>query len=97
MHFKGKFIEKSLTDEKGYTFPLRIVNGNTEMLYSRSIAVYEHVLELIDSGIKYFFLDLNKDTMTIIRTYQNILASKIEDISMLKKGTTVGNFRKIVA
>ena len=32
MHFKGAYSEKSLTDEMRYTFPLRQVNGNTEML-----------------------------------------------------------------
>ncbi len=97
MHFKGEFRERSLTDEVGYTFPLRVVNGNTEMLYSRPIALYENILELVDHGVHYFLLDLNKDVSTIIQAYQNILAHKKQDITMLKKGTTIGNFVKGVA
>ncbi len=97
MHFKGAFREKSLTDEKGYTFPLRVVNGNTEMLYSRPIASFERIRELITVGVKYFLLDLSKDTTTIIRAYQNIINNVPQDITMLKKGTTIGNFEKVVA
>jgi len=97
MHFKGEYKEKSLTDEKQYTFPLRIVNGNTEMLYSRPIATFEGIKKLIDGGVRHFVLDLNKDVTTIIRAYQSIIESKNPDLSYLKKGTTVGNFLKVVA
>ncbi len=97
MHFKGVYPQRNLTDEKMYSFPMRVVNYNTEMLYSRPIAVYENVLELARSGIKYFFLDLEIDTATIINAYNNIIDGKKQDISMLKKGTTLGNFEKIVA
>ena len=97
MHFKGAYPQKSLTDEMQYTFPLRTVNGNTEMLYSRPIAVFEKMNELIDGGVKFFLLDLNKDTTTIIRAYQNIIKGVEQDISMLKKGTTIGNYVKGVA
>ena len=47
MHFKGAYPQRALTDEMQYTFPLRTVNGNTEMLYSRPIAVFEKMNELI--------------------------------------------------
>ncbi|MBI5390363.1 U32 family peptidase [Candidatus Woesearchaeota archaeon] len=97
MHFKGSYEERSLTDEKGYTFPLRQVNGNTEMLYSRPIATFESILPLIDAGVKYFLLDLNRNTTTIIKAYQKIINHVPQDISMLKKGTTLGNYNKGVA
>jgi len=97
MHFKGAYPQKALTDEMKYTFPLRTVNGNTEMLYSRPIAVFEKMGELIEGGVKWFLLDLAKDTTTIIRAYQNILKGVEQDISMLKKGTTIGNYVKGVA
>lgn len=97
MHFKGVYPQKALTDEMNYTFPLRTVNGNTEMLYSRPIAVFEKVHELIEGGVKWFLLDLTKDTTTIIRAYQNIINGVEKDISMLKKGTTIGNYVKGVA
>ena len=97
MHLKGTYPQKALTDEMDYTFPLRIVNGNTEMLYSRPIAIFEKINELISGGVKWFLLDLNKDTTTIIRAYQNVIRNVKQDISMLKKGTTIGNYAKGVA
>ena len=97
MHFKGSYSQRALTDEKNYTFPLRIVNGNTEMLYSRPIALFEKVKELMAGGVKWFLLDLTRDTTTIIKAYQNILHGVKQDISMLKKGTTIGNYAKGVA
>ena len=97
MHFKGAYSEKSLTDEMKYTFPLRTVNGNTEMLYSRPLAMFEKIKELIDGGVKYYLLDLNRDTTTIIKAYQNIINGVKQDISFLKKGTTIGNWVKGVA
>lgn len=97
MHFKGAYPQKALTDEMKYTFPLRTVNGNTEMLYSRPIAVFEKIKELMNGGVKWFLLDLSKDTTTIIRAYQNVIKGVDQDISMLKKGTTIGNFVKGVA
>ncbi len=97
MHFKGAYPQKALTDEMQYTFPLRTVNGNTEMLYSRPIAVFEKVRELIQGGVKFFLLDLSRDTTTIIKAYQNVINGVEQDISMLKKGTTIGNYVKGVA
>lgn len=97
MHFKGEFRERSLRDEKGYSFPLRLVNGNTEMLYSRPIAIYEHAAELAKSGIKYFFLDLQKESKKIITIYKSILEGENSDISHMKQGTTLGNYNKGVA
>ncbi|MDP3699107.1 MAG: U32 family peptidase [Nanoarchaeota archaeon] len=97
MHFKGAYPQKALTDEMQYTFPLRTVNGNTEMLYSRPIAVFEKVNELIEGGVKWFLLDLSRDTTTIIKAYQNVIHNVDQDISMLKKGTTIGNYAKGVA
>ena len=97
MHFKGAYPQRALTDEMQYTFPLRTVNGNTEMLYSRPIAVFEKITELINGGVKWFLLDLSRDTTTIIKAYQNIIAGVEQDISMLKKGTTIGNYVKGVA
>ena len=97
MHFKGAYPQKSLTDEMQYTFPLRTVNGNTEMLYSRPIAIFEKIRELMAGGVKWFLLDLSRDTTTIIKAYQNIINGVEQDISMLKKGTTIGNYVKGVA
>ncbi|HLC95742.1 MAG TPA: U32 family peptidase [Candidatus Nanoarchaeia archaeon] len=97
MHFKGRFNYPDLKDEKGYSFPLRLVGKNTEMLYSRPIATFEGVRELLQGGIRYFLLDLSKDTSTLITAYQNIIEEKQQDISMLKKGTTQGNFDRGVA
>jgi len=67
------------------------------MLYSRPIATFEGVRELLQGGIRYFLLDLSKDTSTLITAYQNIIEEKQQDISMLKKGTTQGNFDRGVA
>lgn len=96
MHLRGLRAERRITDEKGYTFPLRAVHGNTEMLYSRPIAMFEGVKKLADAGVRYFFLDLERDTTTIIKTYQGILAGRKPDTSMLKRGTTLGNYEKVV-
>ncbi|MCM2326034.1 MAG: U32 family peptidase, partial [Candidatus Woesearchaeota archaeon] len=97
MHFKGVYDGKILKDELGYEFPLRIVNNNTEMLYSRPIAVLEHAKELADAGIRYFLLDLTSDVGRITRAYHSILAGEKKDVSHLKEGTTLGNYNKGVA
>lgn len=97
MHFKDILPEKKLTDDKNYTFPLRMVHGNTEMLYSRPIAAFEKVLDIETLGINQFFLDLERDTTTIIHAYQNIFARTPQDITMLKRHTTVKPFLKGVA
>ncbi|MBT4648509.1 U32 family peptidase [archaeon] len=97
MHLKGEYDEYTLTDDKNYTFPLRLVNGNTEMLYSRPIATLDKAKKFISGGIRYFFLDLERDTTTYIKAYQNIINGVKQDITMLKRGTTIGNFEKGVA
>lgn len=92
MHFKGKMNETSLTDEKGYTFPLRTINGNTEMLYSRPIATLDHIKELKEWGVKYIMLDLENNAGNIITTYQSLLKGESPDTSRLKNGTTIKPF-----
>ncbi|HLC47177.1 MAG TPA: hypothetical protein VJI75_05620, partial [Candidatus Nanoarchaeia archaeon] len=62
----------------------------------RPIAMFEGVKKLADAGVRYFFLDLERDTTTIIKTYQGILAGRKPDTSMLKRGTTLGNYEKVV-
>jgi len=93
MHFKGIYDERVLRDEKEYVFPLRIVNGNTEMLHSRPFAVLERIRTLIEGGVMYFFLDLDKDVEDILETYQLILLKKEGDISLMKKETTIKPFK----
>ncbi len=93
MHFKGVYDQRVLRDEKEYVFPLRIVNGNTEMLHSRPFATLEHVRDLIDAGIMYFFLDLEQNVEELIGAYQGIINGEKQDLSLLKKGTTLKPFR----
>ena len=59
--------------------------------------MFEKIKELMEGGIKYFLLDLSRDTTTIIKAYQNIILGVEQDISFLKKGTTIGNYVKGVA
>lgn len=92
MHFKGEMKEHSLTDEKGYTFPLRNVNHNTEMLYSRPIATLEHVQELQEWGVKKFLLDIEENAQQLIETYRALLNGEKPNTSMLKQGTTIKPF-----
>lgn len=97
MHFKGNFRERALTDEKEYTFPLRKVNGNTEMLYSRPLATLEKVQDLLKEGVHYFLLDLTEGNVGLIAVYQKLLQGETIDVTWEKKGTTLGNYGKGVA
>ena len=67
------------------------------MLYSRPIAMFEKIEELIADGVMFYLLDLRKDTARLVKAYQNIIDGVNQDITMMKKGTTIGNFNKGVA
>ena len=104
MSFKGVREEKQLTDELDITFPLVITpQKNTEMLYSRKIALLDKIKSYLSNNIGNFYLEFfERDyknsfdyVTTEIEVYKKVLEKKdIGDISLLKRGTTIGNFVK---
>ncbi len=106
MNFKGAREEKKLTDEKKITFPLLITpNQNTEMRYSRKVALLDKIKVFKEQGIKHFYLEFLREDYCSnkllekakeeVQAYKKILDGEDPgDISLLKKGTTIGNFNK---
>ncbi len=106
MNFKGERKEEKLTDEKRMTFPLEVTPAqNTEMYYSRRIAFLDKALRLKAKGMQNYYLEfLHKDywnkkeqAVQEIKVYRAILNNTaLGDLTLLKRGTTLGNFAKAV-
>ncbi len=94
MSFKEQFKERSLTDGKNFTFPLRKENETTQMLYSKTIATLQHVPRVLKAGITQLFLDLEENVYEVTNTYKLLLEGKSVSIRNLKRGVTVGNIDK---
>ena len=81
----------SLTDEMGYTFPVRAEADNRQVLNSVPYGLYDEILGLRDSGIVEYLLDLDGDAAGTVSQYKRILAGE-----HIKKpqGYTIGHFRE---
>ncbi len=95
MTFKEKFSDEALTDEVGYTFPLRQSStGAIEMLYSNSIGLLQHTSRLLEAGISQFYLDLENDVFELVSLYRQLLNGKDVSVKQFKGRVTMGNLAK---
>ena len=90
MTIKEKLKAPELIDESGRHFRVR----NNEILNSNQIGLFNHVKYYLDVGIKYFFIDLNKDVGKFVRIYKKILNKEPFDDKKISKGYTTGHFNR---
>ncbi|MFH1056028.1 MAG: hypothetical protein V1744_08055, partial [Candidatus Altiarchaeota archaeon] len=81
--------EGKLTDEEGYTFPIRQEAGHKQILNSVPLGMFSEILKLRDVGLVEYLLDLEENAAETVRTYRAILAG--EDIKK-PQGYTLGRY-----
>ena len=91
MNIKYDLGEQTLTDELGYTFPVRKEADNKILMNSVPYGLFHRVKTLFENGLSQIFIDLWGESPEIINIYQKILNG--EKINK-QKGYTLGNFQK---
>ena len=94
MTFNEHVAQGSLTDKKGYTFPVRQgTTGSTEMLYSKTIGMLQHTQDILSTNVAGLFLDLdNLDVASITQFYRDCIDGKRPRIQ--KRNVTIANLEK---
>ncbi|MFH0862191.1 MAG: peptidase U32 family protein [Candidatus Altiarchaeota archaeon] len=90
-----KYVLKAgeLTDELGYTFPVRGEGDMRQVLNSVPFGLFSDILGLKKAGVVEYLLDLEGDVQETISLYQRILSG--ERINR-PEGYTTGHFRQAV-
>ena len=91
MTTKYPLKEKTLTDERGFAFPVRSELDYRQIINSIPLGLYNDVLTLKKHGIMEYFLDLTENVSETITAYRNILAGRM---MKLPKEHTRGNYLK---
>jgi len=94
MTTKEKLKAPELIDEKGMHFRVRENNGNYEILNSKQLGLFNLAKKYVFDGIKYFYIDVNKDADKFIRIYRKILNNESFDDTKIKKGYTTSHFNR---
>ena len=89
-----KLKAPELIDEEGRHFRVRQQNDTTEILNYKQIGLFNKSREYLKHGIKYYFIDLEKNAEKFIGIYRRILTSKDFDDRKIKKGYTTGHFER---
>jgi collagenase-like PrtC family protease len=92
MNSKQKMKAPELVDNEGRHFRVRDNNGMTEILNSKQLGLFSKAREYVEAGVKYFYIDVEKDVDKFIRIYRKILNFEPFDDSKIKKGYTTGHF-----
>ena len=87
--------EKSLTDEKGYKFPVRKEGRYWKILNSRPFGMFNDIRKLRTAGFGKFFIDQEGRSAHLISLYRDILQHEIPD-RRLRKGYTSGHLYRPV-
>jgi radical SAM superfamily enzyme YgiQ (UPF0313 family) len=66
----------------------------TEILNSRQLGLFNKAREYVKAGVKYFYIDAEKDVDKFIRIYRKILNFESFDDDKIKKGYTTGHFSR---
>ncbi|MFH1821812.1 MAG: hypothetical protein ABH852_05175, partial [Methanobacteriota archaeon] len=69
-------------------------NGVTEILNSNQLGLFNKARDYARAGIKYFYMDVEKNVDKFIRIYRKILNFEQFDDSKIKKGYTTGHFSR---
>jgi len=94
MNSKQKLKAPELVDSEGRHFRVRSNNGITEVLNSKQLGLFNKARDYVRAGIKYFYIDVEKNADKFIRIYRKILNFEPFDDSKIKKGYTTGHFSR---
>ncbi|MEM3421531.1 MAG: U32 family peptidase [Candidatus Hadarchaeum sp.] len=94
MSSKQKLGVKELVDEQGRRFRVRINHGITEILNWKQLGLFNKARDYVRAGIKYFYIDVEKEVDKFIRIYRKILNFEPFDDHNIKKGYTTGHFSR---
>ncbi|MBI4454103.1 U32 family peptidase [Candidatus Woesearchaeota archaeon] len=97
MTTKQRLKAPELVDEEGRSFKVRQNHSNPcvyEILNAQQIGLFNKSLDCLKQGIKYFYIDTNKDVDKFIRIYRKILNGEQFDDTKIKKGYTTGHFSR---
>jgi collagenase-like PrtC family protease len=94
MTSKQKLKAKELIDEEGRRFRVRDNHGLTEILNASQLGLFNKARDYVRAGIKYFYIDVEKNAARWIRIYRKILNFEPFDDREIKKGYTTGHFNR---
>ncbi len=94
MNSRQKLGTQELVDSLGRRFRVRINNSITEILNSKKLGLFNKARDYVKAGIKYFYIDLEKDVDKFIRIYRKILNFEPFDDQRIRKGYTTGHFSR---
>lgn len=94
MSTKEKIKAPELVDEEGMHFKVRENNNIYEILNSKQLGLFNLAKRYIDAGIRYFYIDTNKDVDKFIRIYRKIISKQPFDDKKIRKGYTTGHFSR---
>jgi len=92
MNFTHNFEEQVLKDEIGEFIIKKIYNGS-ELINGKDLSLLNLIEKLLKEGIKYFYLDLEKN-IEIIKVYRKIINREKINTTNLRKNTTIAWFFK---
>lgn len=94
MTTKQKMKMPELIDDDGRHFRVREYNGNFEILNYVQIGLFSKCTDYLNNGIKYYYIDLNKDVGKFVRVYRKILSGQVFDDKKIRKGYTKGHLER---
>jgi len=94
MTTKQKMKMPELIDDDGRHFRVREYNGNYEILNYVQIGLFSKCMDYLDKGIKYYYIDLNKDVGKFVRVYKKIFSGEPFDDKKIRKGYTKGHLER---
>lgn len=94
MTTKEKLKYPELVDDKERRFKTRKVYNGFEVLNEKQLGLFNKSRLYLDYGIKYFFMDINKDADKFVNIYKKILSKEKFDDSRIKRGYTIGHFSR---
>jgi len=92
MSSRQRLKAPELVDEEERHFRVRSNGGITEILNSRQLGLFNRVRDYVRAGVKYFYIDTERDAEKFVRIYRKILNFEQFDDSRIKKGYTSGHF-----
>lgn len=94
MNSRQKLKAPELVDEDERHFRVRDTSGVTEILNCRQLGLFNKTLEYARAGIRYFYIDVEKDADKYVRIYRRILSGEPFDDRKIRKGYTTGHFER---
>jgi putative protease len=84
--------EGTLCDEDARKFRVRRAGGLTEVLNCSELGLFNKARAFLDAGIKWFFLDLERNVGRTVGTYRKILSGRPFNDRRIRHGYTTGHF-----